>query len=100
MSEENQGPVGIQETKEALEAVGALGAVLAVHLKDGFQAGKDVPAIAADLFLKPDVREAMQRAGDGIQNVPAEMKDIDAAEAMELAQVGISTVKEILTALK
>lgn len=91
---------GIQETKEVIEAMGALSGVIAKHLKDGFQAGSDVPAIAGELFLKSDVREALQRAGDGIQNVPAELKDIDMAEAFELAEAGIATAKAVVQALK
>lgn len=91
---------GIQETKEVIEAVGALSGVLVKHLKDGFQAGSDLPAIAGELFLKADVRAALERAGEGIQNVPAELKDVDMAEAFELAEAGIATAKAVVQALK
>lgn len=91
---------GIQETKEVIEALGALSGVLVAHLKDGFQAGQDLPAIAGELFLKADVRQALERAGDGIQNVPAELKDLDIEEAFELVEAGVGTAKAVVKALK
>jgi hypothetical protein len=89
----------IKETSEVLDAAGDLGALLVKHIRDGVQA-TDAAGIAAELMTRPDVIASLKRAADGIQNVPAELRDVDAVEGLDLATIGINNAKKVLTALK
>lgn len=91
---------GIQETKEVLDAAGALGALIVGHLKDGFQPGTDIAAIGMEIWSKPDVKAQLARAADNISKVRDELKDVDALEGIELAEIGLSNAKRVIKALK
>lgn len=91
---------GIQETKEVIEAVGEVGALLTSHLKDGFQLGTDIVAFMADVIARPTVRAALEKAADNISKVPAEIKDVDASEGLQLAKASLEAGEKIINALK
>lgn len=92
----------MKETVEVLDAAGDLGAVIVRHLKAKKGSGlgfSDAGAIALELATNPELKAALQRAADGIQNVPAEIKNIDALGGLGLAEVGIRNAKKIVEAL-
>lgn len=91
--------VGITETKEVLVAVNELGLVVIKHVKDGVSVA-DVPAIVSELVASDSFKLALVSAVTGITNVPAEVKDVDFTEGMELAKVQLGYVPKILEALK
>jgi hypothetical protein len=91
--------VGIQETKEVLIAANELTLVVIKHVKDGI-AVSDIPAIVSELIASDSFKLALVDAVKGVTNVPAEIKDIDFAEGMELAKVQLGYVPKLLEALK
>lgn len=91
--------VGIQETKEVLIAANELALVVVKHVKDGVSVS-DVPAIVSELIGNDAFKLALVDAVKGIVNVPAEIKDIDLTEGMELGKVQLSYVPKFLEALK
>jgi hypothetical protein len=91
--------VGIQETKEVLIAANELTLVVIKHVKDGI-AVSDIPAIVSELMTSDAFKLALVDAITGITNVPAEIKDIDFVEGMELGKVQLGYVPKILEALK
>jgi hypothetical protein len=91
--------LGIQETKEVLIASNELTLVVIKHVKDGI-AVSDIPAIVSELIASDSFKLALVDAVKGVTNVPAEIKDIDFAEGMELAKVQLEYVPKILEALK
>lgn len=91
--------VGITETKEVLVAVNELGLVVIKHVKDGVSVA-DVPAIVSELVASDSFKLALVSAVTGITNVPAEVKDVDFTEGMELAKVQLGYVPQLLAALK
>jgi hypothetical protein len=91
--------VGITETKEVLIAVNELSLVVIKHVKDGVSVA-DLPAIVSELVASDSFKLALVSAVTGITNVPAEVKDIDFTEGMELAKVQLGYVPKLLEALK
>lgn len=86
---------GVKELKEAIVGCFALGKVVAELAKDGIDFNDAVALagkIAGDEVLKAKLVAAVQ----GIDQVPAEIKDLKFAEIIELAQV----LPEILDAFK
>jgi hypothetical protein len=76
---------GIKETKEAILALVVLGKFVADRLKDG--AGFD-DALALGQKLSDQEFKAKVLAGvDGIDKIPAEVKDISLVEVFELAKL-------------
>lgn len=94
-----QEKLGIKETKEALDGLNSLSEEIVSLAKDGIQMG-DAVKLAEDIMLKPEFKAKLAAAIEGIQKVPAEIKDIDFAEGIELAQFEYEGVKKILEALK
>jgi hypothetical protein len=90
---------GIQETKELLKGIIDLAKVSAEVLRDGAQASDLVAgftAIQGDPVKKAEVAAALA----GIQEVPAEIKDISMAEGIELAILLIQELPGLLSAFK
>lgn len=85
---------GIKETKEVLVVGFAVAKILAEQVKDGVQ-GKDALALLQTLLTDTAFQAKVQNAIVGIQNVPAEMKDISIFEGLELGQFALGQVKEI-----
>jgi len=91
--------VGIQDVKEVLIASNELTLVVIKHVKDGV-AVSDIPAIVSELMTSDSFKLALVDAVKGVTNVPAEIKDIDFTEGMELGKVQLGYVPKILDALK
>jgi hypothetical protein len=75
---------GIKETKEAVLGVMALGFYVAKLAKDGIQMA-DAGALLAKLQGDAEFAAKLKAAYEGIEQVPAEIKDITVAEGIELA---------------
>jgi hypothetical protein len=91
---------GINETKELLVAVDELALFLISVLKDGFKASEDIPAIIAKLSKDEEFVAVMKKAVEGIANVPAEIKDLQIEEVVELVQLELAYVPKFLNAIK
>lgn len=75
----------VKETKELLIALVKLGKLAAKHFGDGVDLS-DAVALAKAL-ADEEFRSAIVEGFSGLQSVPAEAKDIDAAEAIALIGV-------------
>lgn len=73
----------VKETKQALVALVLLGKTIALAAKDGLDLG-DAVALGSKLVSDEKFREALVEGVKGIDQVPAELKDIAASEALEL----------------
>lgn len=89
----------IKESKEVLVAMNQVSLLLIKHFKDGFQV-KDVIDIVSDVLNNEDLKKALVNAGEKISLVPEEMKDLSAAEVIELVIMEAQAVPEIIAALK
>lgn len=96
MSEEK---VGIKETKEALKAALVLGTLMAKKFADGVQLA-DALELYSKMQSDPEFSALMLEAYNGMKNVPAELKDIDLAEGIELAMIAAAEVPNLIEALK
>jgi predicted signal transduction protein with EAL and GGDEF domain len=90
----------IKETKEALIGINEFSLLLAKNLKDGFQLVPDATALVTELLAKPELKDALVEAAKGIQAVPAEIKDIDLGEGIELVRIQASYIPKFLEAIK
>lgn len=91
---------GIQETKEVLLALNELSLMLVKHLKDGFQLGKDSAAIVGELMMNTELKASLSKAAENVSKVPAELKDLDVSEGVELAISQAVFVPKLIEALK
>jgi hypothetical protein len=93
--------LGIKETKEALVS---LGAIAVVARKAYGAAGGDMakfPAeIAAALMTSPEAVASLKVGFDGIKQVPAEIRDIDPFEGLELMETALKVIKDSFIAVK
>jgi len=96
MSEEKQ---GIKEVKELMMAVNALAVELIKVFKDGIQAS-DAAALIGVISGNPELQAKLMAAWSGIGSVPAEVKDLDVAEGIELVVMQAQQIPAILDALK
>lgn len=96
MSEEKK---GIKETKEVLVALNSLSLLIVKKLKDGIQV-QDGIEIAQALFSDGEIKSAVQAASDKISEVPAEIKDLDINEGIELGMYQAMQVPKFVEALK
>jgi len=92
--------LGIDETKEVLVAVNQIAIFLLLILLDGLQVFKDVRAIIAKLKDDDDFRIVLQNAVDNIKAVPAEVRDLDAGEIIQLSGIQLEYLPKILAAVK
>jgi hypothetical protein len=72
----------VKETKELIVALVKLGKLSAKLLGDGVDLSDAVALAKA--FADEDFRKCIVEGFSGLQAIPAEAKDIDAAEAVEL----------------
>lgn len=77
---------GIQETKEAIKGIAELLVVVKDLAKDGIDLS-DAVALGSKIVSDEAFRGALIKAVQGAQNIPAEVKDLDAAEVGELLGV-------------
>jgi len=96
MSEEKK---GIKETKEVLVAINSLSLLIVKKLKDGIQV-QDGIEIAQALFSDGEIKSAIQFASDKISEVPAEIKDLDVNEGIELGMYQAMQIPKFIEALK
>jgi hypothetical protein len=73
----------VTQTKQALVALVILGKAIAVAAKDGLDLS-DAVALGSKLVSDSAFRDALVEGVKGIDQVPAELKDIAASEALEL----------------
>lgn len=90
--------LGIKETKEALVGLNELSIFMAKRLKDGVGAD-DAMAIFQALIGDAEFKAKLSAAAEGIKAVPAEIKDVDLSEAVDLIQLQISYIPKIKDAL-
>ncbi len=98
-NEQKAGQYGIKETNDCLLAVNKVGLLIAQKLKDGIQL-QDGVDVAEALFKDGEIKSAIAEARKNIEQVPAEIKDIDLMEGMTLAQTQISFVPQFINVLK
>lgn len=91
--------VGIKETKEMIIGVNELGLVLMNGFKDGIQFS-DFAAFWSHYRNDTAFQLALKAAWDNYQAIPAEIKDIDVGEGLELAAVQLEYVPKLVDALK
>lgn len=91
--------LGIQEVKDVLVALNEVGIFLASRLKDG--AGvDDVVALVTKLSTDDEFKLIIAAAVAAMKHVPAELKDLDLVEGVELAQLQLSYLPKIIAAAK
>jgi len=91
--------VGVKDTKEVVKAILELVKVSADLLKDGAQV-QDLIAGYAALAGDPVKKAALEAALQGIGNIPAEVKDINLAEGIELLVAVAQELPGVLAAFK
>lgn len=97
MSEVAAEKLGVKETKEAIVGLVMLGVELAKLAKDGVDLSDAVALVAKS--QDEEFRKIIVTAAQGIERVPAEIKDLTLAEIVEIAQV-IPVVLSILADYK
>jgi hypothetical protein len=73
----------VAQTKQVLVALVVLGKAVAAAAKDGLDLS-DAVALGSKLVSDEKFRDALVEGVKGIDQVPAELKDIAASEALEL----------------
>lgn len=88
---------GIKELKEALLGVNELTLFIISRLQDGFQAD-DVLALFQKLISDedPELKLAVTKAIEGYDKMPAEVRDIDVGEGLELLDAQVALVNKYL----
>lgn len=82
----------IKESKEALVALAAIGKVVIDLAKDGVDFG-DAVALGSKLVTDEKFRAKVTAGVQGIDKIPAELKDIAASEALDLVEALINEIK-------
>lgn len=83
--------VGIKETKEAMIAVFAIAIFCFKYFRDGIQFS-DFPTMFAAMINDEEFKKVVENGYEGSKLIPAEFKDIDAGEGIELAIVAVEQV--------
>jgi hypothetical protein len=86
------GEHGVKETKEALLALVMLGKFVATRMKDGVQLD-DAMALGTALLADGEFKTKVMAGISGIEMVPAEIKDMQAADLIEMCQVMPELIK-------
>jgi hypothetical protein len=86
---------GIKETTDVLVALNKLSVALIKAGKDGFQFSD-----AASLMANEELKAALLAAYDEISKVPAELKDLDVSEGIQLAMVQVQMLPGLIEAFK
>ena len=84
---------GIMETKETLLALLTLGKFVALRAKDGLDLG-DAVALVEKFVLDAEFKSVLEAGVKGLDAIPAELKDIEAGEALELAALLIDAMRK------
>jgi len=88
---------GIKELKEIIEAVMEIGIAALSEFSDGVQL-RDVWTIATKLQNSPAYRLAITKAYQGSYKVPAELRDVDGEEAIELVMTMLPYLPKLIKA--
>lgn len=91
--------LGIKETMEMLEGLNELSLFVIQKSKDGLQA-KDGVELVEKLLLDADFKSKLSVAIEGINKVPAEIKDLDLNESFQLGKYEFEKIQEMVKALK
>jgi hypothetical protein len=87
--------VGITELKELLVGVEKLSLILIKRFKDGVTA-EDFTAIMSALATDVDFKNAVT----GLRSLPAELKDINVMEGMEIGMFVMQSIPKYINAFK
>lgn len=90
---------GVRELRELIEAVMDIGIAVLAEFSDGIQL-RDVWKIVTKLQNSPEYRTAIGKAYDGSSKIPAELKDVDGEEAIELAMVMLPYLPKLIKAAR
>lgn len=82
----------VKESKEALIATVAIGKLVIELAKDGIDFG-DAVAVGSKLIADEKFRSKLTAGVQGIDKIPAELKDLAASEALELIEEIIREIK-------
>lgn len=96
MSEEK---MGIKETQEMLAGLNMVSLFVIGRVKDGIDMS-DAAAVVEKLVMDQEFKSILASAIEGVNKIPAELKDIDLSEALQLGQYEVEQVKKIIEALK
>lgn len=88
--------VGVKETKEAMIALMALGLCVAGLAKDGVSMA-DAAALAAKMQGDAEFAAKLKAGYEGLDQVPAEIKDMKLGEGLELAAAVIPELVKMLS---
>lgn len=91
--------LGVKETKEMLVAVNELAVFLVGQFKDGVQMA-DFSALFSQITENADFKAKLLAAYEDFKKIPAEIKDLDASEGVELASLQLSYVPKFIDVLK
>ena len=91
--------LGTKETMDALMALNALGLFIIGRTKDGVDL-QDGVALVEKLLIDAEFKKLLSDAISGIDQVPAELKDLDIGEAFTLGQYEFAQIQAIIAALK
>lgn len=90
---------GIKETKEAIIGLSDVSQLIISKAKDGLQMS-DAMEVVQKLLFDAEFKKVLEDAVNGIAVVPAEIKDLDVQEGIELAMLAIEEGKQVIEALK
>ena len=88
---------GIKETEEMILALLKIAQILAVQFKDGIQSTDALEIIKK--VMTPELEKIVVDAYNGMNEIPAEIKDISLAEALDLFKVIAPEVMAIVGAV-
>lgn len=89
----------MKETKELAVGFVALAALLAEAFKDGAQVA-DVAMIFAKIQADPILSSKLVEAYNGVDLVKEELKDVSAAQVLEVVAAILPEVQKLLLAIK
>jgi hypothetical protein len=91
--------IGIQNTKEALLASMLVLRLIAEEVKDGFQA-QDLVTVVQRISANEEKKALLEAALKDMTKIPAEIKDLDLGEGIELAGVLIAELPKLIAAIQ
>jgi hypothetical protein len=86
---------GIKETLELTVAFLAIARMMAEQFKDGMQAEDAVEIIKKS--LTPEMSKLIVDAYNGVEKVPAEIKDLTLMEVMDLIKIALPQILSIFS---
>ena len=84
---------GIENSKEALLALVLLGKEISLAAKDGFDL-QDLGSFISKLVLDEKFRGLLEDGVKGLDAIPEELKDLDAAEAISLIGLVVDAIRK------